>query len=69
MITHSSSPAYLSRASSTRTLPVYEPATQEHRSRPVSESTWVRAVHRVLTTNDHAATVALVMLAARELKP
>ena len=59
-------PTHLNRHINARTMPVYEPAMQEHRSRPVDERTWVRAVHRVLTTNDHHATVALCMLAAKE---
>lgn len=52
----------------TSTMPVYEPAMQEHRSRPVDDDTLVRAFLHVLLdgVDDTGVTVAFVQLCARE---
>lgn len=51
-----------------QSLPVQEPAMQEHRSRPVDDDTLVRAFLHVLLdgVDDTGVTVAFVQLCARE---
>ena len=59
---------HLNRHINARTMPVYEPAMQEHRSRPVDDDTLCRALIRVLLdgVDDYRVTVAFAMLCAKE---